>query len=81
MTDRLNEIKKKLQQLDEYGRRGDWRSYLFLLEVIGGEVYAYNGRHSIPLQWGYGCNKDDKRIVIYASFPTWLRRQIEDLEG
>ena len=80
MIDRLNEIKKKLQQLDELAVKGNVNAYLQVLEMLGGEVDAYNRRHSKTLQWQHNYPADHSKVNTYSSFPEYLRRQIEELD-
>lgn len=80
---RLNEIAKKLKQIEEAYSTGNSGLYLFLLESIGGDIYAYNkkSKHKIIFYQFFitPTHSNNEILGLASSFIKNLRKQLEDL--
>ena len=76
----INAIQKKLQQLQEMGSKGDATGYQFTLQLLFGDVDAYNKRNIKTLRFKYCTNPGDKVYGQYSTFPDQLSEQLKKLE-
>ncbi len=79
-SDRLNEIKKKIIQLDDLLNRGDIRAFNFLLSLLQQEILRYNRTYPIPLIHTIFTIQNNNKITTYSSFSASILKQIKNLE-